>query len=188
MLPLPTDPVAAKPIPPGQRLNTYRNLILQDPPRNVTLNPIAKLVIIVPLFLLWVFYLNLVVVLRHPRQTGELQMLALFAIPVLFAVLARVIIHTIAYRSLLRAGSYSIGTVVAKQKPGLWSFGKSMIAFEFPVGGHKPMTGHGFDWSGNLAQGKPVIVFYNPSDISSYVALVSTPWRVRTQSGELFRP
>jgi len=188
MLPLPTEPGPAKPFRPGQRLNAYRNLILQDPPRNVTLNPIAKLALLVPLFLLWIFCLNLVVVLRHPRQTGELQLLALFAIPVLLAVIARVIINFIGQRKLLHTGSYSIGTVVAKQKPGFWSFGKSMIAFEFPVGGHKPMTGRAFDWSGNLAQGKSVVVFYDPSDISRYVALCSTPWQVRTESGELFRP
>jgi hypothetical protein len=50
------------------------------------------------------------------------------------------------------------------------------------------MTGRGFDWSGNLTQGKPVIVFYDPADISRYVALGSTPWQVRTHSGEIFRP
>jgi len=188
MLPLPNEPGATKPFPPGQRLNAYRNLLLQDPPRNVTLNPIAKLTLVLPLLLLCIFYLNLVVVLRHPRQTGQLQLLALFGIPVLLAVIARVITNSIAQRALLHTGSYSIGTVIAKEKPGLWSFGKSAIAFEFPVGGHKPMTGRGFDWSGNLTQGKPVIVFYDPSDISRYVALGSTPWQVRAHSGEIVRP
>ena len=188
MATLPTGPGAAKAFRPGQRLNAYRNLMLQDPPRKVALNPMAKLALILPLFLLWIFYLNLVVVLRHPRQTDQLQLLALFAIPILLAVAARLIIKSMGERSLLQTGSYSIGTVVAKQRPGLWSFGKSAIAFEFPVGGHKPMHGRGFDWTGKSSTNNPVIVFFDPNDISRYVAACSTPWRVRTQSGELFRP
>ena len=188
MLPLPTEPGAPQSFRPGQRLNAYRNLILQDPPRDMTLSPFAKLALIVPLFLLWIFYRNLVAVIRHPRHTDQLQLLALFAIPVLLAVAARFIIKSIGQRSLLQTGSYSVGTVVAKQRPGLWTLGKSAIAFEFPVGGHKPMTGRGFDWAGKSSVNNPVIVFYDPNDISRYVAACSTPWRVRTQSGELFRP
>jgi len=188
MASLPNGHGAAKPFRPGQRLNAYRNLMLQDPPRTVTLNPVAKLALILPLFLLWIFCLNLVVVLRHPRQTDQLQLLSLFAVPVLLTVAARFIVKSISQRSLLRTGSYSIGTVVARQKPGLWSFGKSAIAFEFPVGGHKPMSGRGFDWTGRSSSNNPVIVFYDPADISCYVAACSTPWRVCTKSGELFRP
>jgi hypothetical protein len=188
MLPLPTEPGAPQSFRPGQRLNAYRNLILQDPPRDMTLSPFAKLALLIPLFLLWSFYLNLVAVIRHPRHTDQLQLLALFAIPVLLAVAARFIIKSIGQRSLLQTGSYSVGTVVAKQRPGLWTLGKSAIAFEFPVGGHKPMTGRGFDWTGKSSANNPVIVFYDPNDISRYVAACSTPWRVRTQSGELFRP
>jgi len=188
MVSRPTDPGAAKSLRPGQRLNAYRDVMLQDPPRKVTLNRVAKLALIVPLFLLWIFYLNLVVAFRHPRQTDQLQLLALFAIPVLLVVAARFIVRSINERALLQNGSYSVGTVVARQKPGLWSFGKSAIAFEFPVGGHKPMSGRGFDWTGRSSSNNPVIIFYDSADISRYVASCSTPWRVRTKSGELFRP
>jgi len=188
MLPLPTEPGAPDSFRPSQQRNLYRDLTLQDPPRNVTLSPVAKLALILPLFLLWIFYLNLVAVLRHPRQTDQLQLLFLFAIPVLLAIAAKFIVQSLRQRSLLRTGSYSIGTVLAKQKPSLWSFGKSAIAFEFSVGGHKPMTGRGFDWTGKYSANKPLLVFYDPSDISRYVAACSTPWRVRTHSGELFRP
>jgi len=188
MLPRPTEPGAPDSFRPSQQRNLYRALTLPDPPRNVTLSPVAKLALILPLFLLWIFYLNLVSVLRHPRQTDPLQLLFLFAIPVLLAIAAKFILQFLRQRSLLQNGSYSVGMVLAKQKPSLWSLGKSYMAFEFPVGGHKPMTGHGFDWSGKSSSDKPILVFYDPSDISRYVAACSTPWRVRTHSGEFFGP
>lgn len=188
MLPVPTEPGAPEPFRPSKQFHAYRDLQLQDPPRYVTLSPAAKLALIVPLFLLWIFYLNLVAVLRNPRQTDPLQLLFLFAIPVLLAIAAKFILQSLRQRSLLRHSSYSIGMVLAKQKPSLWSFGKSTIAFEFPVGGHKPMTGHGFDWTGKSSVNKPLLVFYDPSDISRHVAACSTPWRVRTHSGEIFKP
>jgi len=188
MLPLPAEPGPSEPFRPSRRLNAYRNFILQDPPRSVMLSPFAKLALLIPVFLLWIFWLNLIVVLRHPRQTDQLQLLALFSIPILLAVALRFIIKSIGQRSLLQNGSYSAGTVLAKQKPGLWSFGRSFIAFEFPVGGYKPMTGRGFDWTGKYSDGQTLVVFFDPKDISRYVAACSTPWRVRTHSGELFRP
>jgi hypothetical protein len=188
MLPLSTSPGVPEPFRPSQQRNAYRDLTLQAPPRNITLNPIAKLALILPLFLLWLFYINLVAVLRHPRHTDPLQLLFLFAIPVFLAIAAKFIVQSLRQRSLLRTGSYSIGTVLAKQNPSLWSFGKTAITFEFPVGGHKPMTGRGFDWTGKYSANKPLLVFYDPSDISFYVAVCSTPWRVRTQTGEIFRP
>jgi hypothetical protein len=154
----------------------------------VTLNPVAKLALILPLFLSWLFYLTLVAVLRHPRHTDPLQLLFLFAIPVLLAIAANFVVQCLRQRSLLQRGSYSVGAVLAKQKPGLWSFGKSAITFEFSVGGHKPMTGRGFDWTGKYSASKPLLVFFDPSDISRYVAACSTPWRVHLHSGDLFRP
>jgi hypothetical protein len=184
---LPSQPGAPEPFAPSRQLNSCRNLKLQDPPRSVILIPIAKLALIPLLLLLWIFYLTLVAVLRHPRQTGQLQLLFLFAIPTFLAIAAKFIVQSLRHRGLLRTGSYSLGTVLAKQKPSLWSFGKSTIAFDFPVGGHKPMTGRGFDWTGQYSANKPLLVFYDPSDISRYVAICSTPWRVRTRSGEVFR-
>jgi hypothetical protein len=188
MLPLPSQPGTPEPFAPSKQLLAYRNLKLQDPPRNVTLNSVGKLLLVVPLFMIWIFYLNLVAVLRHPWHTNEARLLLVFAIPVLLTIAAKFIVQALRHRKLLRTGSYSIGTVIAKQKPNLWSFGKSAIAFEFPVGGHKPMTGRGFDWTGKYSVNKPLLVFYAPSDISCYVALCSTPWRVPTHSGELSRP
>jgi len=188
MLPLPTDPGAPEPFRPSQQLNAYRNLILQECPRMTSLSPIAKLALTLPLLLLWLFDVTLLNVLRHPRHTDPLQLLFLFGIPVLLAVAARFIVQSLGQRSLLQTGSYSIGTVIAKRKPSLWSFGKGVIAFEFPVGGHKPMTGRGFDWTGKYSANKPLVVFYDPSDISRYVAACSTPWRIRKHSGEIFRP
>jgi len=132
MLPLPNEPGASKPYRPGQRLHAYRNLRLQDPPRNVTLKPIAKLTLVLPLFLLWILYLNLVLVLRHPRQTGQLQLLALFGIPVLLAVIARVITNSIAQRALLHTGSCSIGTVIANKSPGSGASAKAQSLSNFP--------------------------------------------------------
>ena len=132
MLPLPTEPGAPKSFRPGQRLNAYRNLILQDPPRDMTLSPFAKLALIVPLFLLWIFYRNLVAVIRHPRHTDQLQLLALFGIPVLLAVIARVITNSIAQRALLHTGSCSIGTVIANKSPGSGASAKAQSLSNFP--------------------------------------------------------
>lgn len=114
-------------------------------------------------------------------------MLFLFAIPAFLAIAAKFTVQSFRHRGLLRTGSYSIGTVLAKEKPSLWSFGKSAIAFDFPVGGHKPMTGRGFDWTGKYSAHNPLLVFYDPSDISRYVAICSTPWRVPSHPGEVFR-
>jgi hypothetical protein len=131
---------------------------------------------------------SIVAALRHPSHTNDSQLLVVFAIPMLLTMAAKFMVQTLRHRTLLRSGCYSIGTVIAKQKPNLWSFGKSAVAFEFPVGGHKPMTGRGFDWTGKCSPGNPILVFYDPSDISRYVALRSTPWQVRTQLGEVFQP
>jgi len=188
MLPLPDQPGTPESFAPSKQLLAYRNLKLQDPPRKVTLNSVGKLLLVVPLFMIWVFYLNLVAVLRHPWQTSEAQLLLVFAIPVLLTIAAKFIVQAIRHRKLMSTGWYSIGTVIAKQRPNPWSFSKSAITFEFPVGGHKPMTGRSFDWTGRCSPNKPILVFYDASDISRYVVLCSTPWRVPTHSGELFRP
>jgi hypothetical protein len=187
MLPLPSQSDSPEPFRPSQQARSYRDLKLQDPPRTVTLSPVARPFLALPLLLLWFFYLNLVAVLRHPRETDPLQLLLLFSIPLVLAIVARFLVNSLGHRTLLRTGSWSIGTVLAKQKSSMWSFGKSAVAFDFSVGGHKPMTGRGFDWSGKLAPGKPILVFYDPSDISRYVALCSSFWQVRTHSGEIFR-
>jgi hypothetical protein len=114
-------------------------------------------------------------------------LLLLVSIPVVLVIAARLLVNSLGHRNLLRTGSWSIGTVLAKQKAGVWSFGKSAVAFNFPVGGHKPMAGRGFDWSGNLKPGKAVLVFYDSFDISRYVAHGSSFWQVRTRAGEIFR-
>jgi hypothetical protein len=82
----------------------------------------------------------------------------------------------------------SVGTVVFEQKTGGGIFKRTRIVFEFPVGGHKPMTGQGSDWTKSYKVNTPVLVFYDGGDISKYVATCSTVWRVRTAAGVLLEP
>jgi len=50
------------------------------------------------------------------------------------------------------------------------------------------MMGRGTDWTRNYKSNKPVLVFYDPQDISRYVAFCSTGWRVRSTSGATLEP
>jgi hypothetical protein len=59
MLPLPLQPGTPEPFAPSKQLHAYRDLILQNPPRTVTLHSLGKLLLVVPLFMLWIFYLHL---------------------------------------------------------------------------------------------------------------------------------
>jgi hypothetical protein len=91
---------------------------------------------------------------------------------------------------LLKNGTCSVGRVVLqqRQKGALGTRGMSRIVYEFPVGGHKAMTGRGVDWTSECKVDSPVLVFYDASDISKYVALCSTVWRVRSEVGVRIEP
>ena len=101
----------------------------------------------------------------------------------------RAVLRAFWERKLLRFGACSTGTILTQQRTGGGlALKRPFIIYEFPVGGHKPMVGRGTDWTGNYKPNKPVVVFYDPQDISRYVAFCSTGWRVRTRTGTLFSP
>jgi hypothetical protein len=112
--------------------------------------------------------------------------LILFAILIVAGIsFALGLVRGLLHRKLLRDGSCSTGTVVRRWRAGRKSVS---IAYEFPVGGYKPMTGKGSAQAGDYNEGDPVVVFYNPEDISKYVAICGTVWRVRTKTGTVLEP
>jgi hypothetical protein len=127
--------------------------------------------------------------LRSGRRVDPVD-LAFFAAVVVLGLptVLRMTVRGLLRRKLLKTGACSVGKVLFEQRTGGAVFKKTRIVFEFAVGGHKPMTGQGSDLTKSYKTDAPVLVFYNPSDISKYVALCSTVWRVRTKDGVLLEP
>jgi len=50
------------------------------------------------------------------------------------------------------------------------------------------MTGRGVDWTNEYKVDSSVLVFYDANDISKYVALCSTTWRVHSEDGLRIEP
>jgi len=103
-------------------------------------------------------------------------------------IAVKMMVRSLLQRKLLQTGACSVGRVLFEQKTGGAIFKKARIVFEFPVGGHKPMTGQGSDLTKSYEVESPVLVFYNLNDISKYVAMCSTVWRVRTKEGVRLEP
>jgi hypothetical protein len=178
------SPVAQAPKLPAELPPSLHEQI-QPPPRLVTLALHGKLAAAALLFILWLFLWSCRPLLDRAGRANPVNIL-FFAI-MLFVLLAfglRAVLRAFWERKLLRFGACSTGTVLTQQRIGNWAR-KSLIIYQFPVGGHKPMVGRGTDWTRNYKPNKPVVVFYDPQDISRYVAFCSTGWRVRTRTGAL---
>jgi len=161
---------------------------LPAPPRAVVLGLHGKLAAAALFFLFWLFLWSCRPLLNPAGRTNPVDLL-FFAI-MLIVILAfglRAALRALWERKLLQSGACSTGTVLSQQRIGNWAR-KSLIIYEFPVGGHKPMVGRGTDWTGNYKPNKPIVIFYDTQDISRYVAFCSTGWRVRTRSGSLLEP
>lgn len=161
---------------------------LPPPPRAVVLGLHGKLAAAALFFIFWLFLWSCRPLLRPAGRTNPVDVL-FFAIMLLVVLTfaLRAALRALWERKLLRFGACSIGTVLSQQRLGNWAR-KSLIIYEFPVGGHKPMVGRGTDWTKNYKPNKRVVVFYDPQDISRYVAFCSTGWRVRTRTGSLLEP
>lgn len=158
------------------------------PPRAVALGLHGKLAAAALLLILWLFLWSCRPLFYRAGRTNSVDIL-FFAI-MLLVVLAfglRAAWRALWERKLLRFGACSTGKVVSQQRIGNWAR-KSLIIYEFPVGGHKPMVGRDTDWTRNYKPNKPLVVFYDPQDISRYVAFCSTGWRVHTRNGALLEP
>lgn len=135
-----------------------------------------------------VFPLDLVSMITTRWRPNPTRLLLFFGLPVIFVAGAIFISRIFQQRTLIRAGAYSVGRIISCQRRFTGRSRKAEIVYEFPVGGHKPMTGRGIDRTGKPAVDNPVLVFYDANDISRYVALCSTFWRVRTKDGKIFEP
>jgi hypothetical protein len=116
-----------------------------------------------------------------------------FLTPLIFLIVISSIALNIGFelmrqRALLRTGTCCVGTIISQRKIGNGRHKQSEIIYQFPVGGHKPMTGRGIDGSKFYKLNMPVLVFYDPKDISRNVAICSTNWRVRTEAGYILEP
>jgi hypothetical protein len=79
-----------------------------------------------------------------------------------------------------------VGRIIAQGMVRVGKHGKvSKINYLFSVGPGKPMSGHGIDDTSAFSKDMRVLVFYDPEDISRYVAYCSTYWRIQTDEGYL---
>lgn len=162
---------------------------LQPPPRHVELSLLGRIGAGGVAIFLVLLIRSVEPLLQNGRRVDPVD-LAFFVILLVLGLPAalRMIVRSLLQRKLLQTGACSVGIVVFERKSGGAIFKKTRIVFEFPVGGHKPMSGQGSDLTKSYKADSPVVVFYNPNDISKYVALCSTVWRVRTKDGVLLEP
>jgi len=122
------------------------------------------------------------------RSTASTLFIASF-----FTLLLLLIVYTlfradIADYSLLKRGKCVVGNVMSQRKVRGRRGSRSEISYAFPVGLGKPMTGRGTDWTRYYAKDMPVLVFYDPEDLSKHVAYCCTDWIVRLEDGTFLEP
>lgn len=188
MLLLPSQPGTTEPFAPSKNLQGYRELKLPGPPRRVRLGAMGMLLVAGELLGLAVYSTKLAPLVAPGLKTTPATMLFVFGIPIVLIAGAMFTVRMFRQGALIRTGAYSIGRVIFFRKSRSGLSRKKAIAYEFPVGRHKPMTGRGVDWTGKSSMDSSILVFYDPNDISRYVALCSTFWQVRTETGDFFRP
>jgi len=168
---------------------TLRYDQVEPPPRKVTLGVPGKLAAAALLVVLFVFLWSCIPVIRNGTRVKPVDLLFFTGMLVIaLPISLKATLRALWERKLLQIGACSTGKVISQQRIGNWSLKKIVIIYEFPVGGHKPMMGRGTDWTKNYKANKAVLVFYDPQDISRYVAFCSTGWRVRTRAGPILEP
>jgi hypothetical protein len=162
---------------------------LEPPPRHVALSLLGRIGTGGIALFLVLLVRSIQPLLQNGRHIDPVD-LAFFVILLVLGLptAVRMIVWSLLQRKLLQTGMSSVGNVVFEQRTGGAIFKKTRVVFEFPVGGHKPMTGQGSDLTKSYKADSPVVVFYDPGDISNYVALCSTVWRVRAIEGVLLEP
>jgi len=166
-----------------------RNEKVEAPPRKVTLGLQGKFAALALLVALWGFLWSCLPVIRSGARVSPFNLIFFAGMLVIAMPIAlKATFRAFWEWELLRTGASSWGKVLSQQRIGSWSFKKTVIIYEFPVGGHKPMMGRGTDWTRNYKADKSVLVFYDPQDISRYVAFCSTGWRVHSSSGTILEP
>jgi len=154
---------------------------LEQPPRHVELSLLGRVGAAVLAFFLLLLIWSFGLLLGNGRRVDPVDLVFFLALVIVALPTAlRILVRSLLQRKLLATGACSVGQVVFEQKTGGAILRRTKIVFEFPVGGHKPMTGQGSDLTKSYKRNTPVLVFYDPNDISKYVALCSTVWRVRT--------
>ena len=121
------------------------------------------------------------------------SMAATLFIASLFALLLLLIFYAlfrgnISDYSLLKRGKCIVGKVISQRKIRGRRGSRSEICYSFPVGPGKPMTGRGIDLTDCYMKDTPVLVFFDPVDISKHVAYCCTDWIVRLEDGTLLEP
>src|SRR5215469_11099978 len=162
---------------------------LQKPPRQVELSLLGRMGAAGLAFFLAMLVWSFLPLVRNGRRVDPVDLVFFVAMVVVgLPVALKMAVRSALQRKLLKSGACSVGKVAFEQKSGSAIFKRTRIVFEFPVGGHKPMTGQGSDLTKSYKAETPVVVFYDANDISKYVALCSTVWRARTINGEPLVP
>jgi hypothetical protein len=117
----------------------------------------------------------------------------LFPILAAIAILVFILRHGIRVlfdAKLVRKGECVFGRIVSQKRvslgprQGSWS----EIVYSFPIGCGKPMMGRTRDRTGSYKKDMPILVFFDPEDISRNLAYCGTDWRVQTRDGVWFEP
>lgn len=83
-------------------------------------------------------------------------------------------------RTLLRDGEVTVGRVVYQQTVQPGKDGWSAIFYAFADGRNRGFIGRGQDYSDSLAQGAPVVVFYDPLNPNKNVAMECSRFSVKS--------
>jgi hypothetical protein len=174
------------PSPRGLFVPTIEHL--ESPPRRVRLSSQGTIAASGAILYMVVLVLGLGSIVRDGARLSPNMLLFFFALFVFSPVFVWAVVRILLEKKLLQFGSCSTGKVVDVHAERSRGSSRNKIRYEFPVGGHKPMTGHGPDKAGTYKVGSPVMVFYDPSDISKHVAICSTFWMVGGKDGQFLNP
>jgi len=125
---------------------------------------------------------------RVLSSTASAKFVVAFITLLLLLIFYALLRRNISEYSLLKRGKCVVGRVISQRRVKMGRGSRSEISYEFPVGPGKPMTGRGADWTHHYLKDLPVLVFYDPEDISQNVAYCCTNWIVRLEDGTHLEP
>ncbi len=164
-------------------------LQVESVPRELELAWLAKITVSVCAVVLFLSTSSLVSLIPESRDSEPSALLFVVLVSsVVLVILGKFVSASLRDRAVLKTGKCCLGTIISQKMMGGGRHKRSRIFYEFPVGGHRPMTGQGWDLTKSYNVKMRVVVFYDPNDISRNVAICCTFWRVRSRAGYTLEP
>jgi hypothetical protein len=163
-------------------------------PRKLDLHWKGKLAILLVLLVITGILHWLYSLLKRPELNinTESHLSTIIMVVVIFvcclAFIGRGVVNELREVALLRAGECGVGKILSHRRIGGGRGAWREVIYSFPVGRGKPMTGRGKDRTFHYSKDQPILVFYDPLDISHHVAYCSTWWRNQIGNGVCLEP